>query len=165
MVHYVEEELAPRSRSRIWLRRLWRYGPAVLWMAIIFWASTEQFSSENTASIIQPWIVWFFPRMSPEAVDRLHAAIRKSAHVTEYAICALLVARALIGSSRPLLARGWFVVGILLLAALAASDEYHQSFVPSRTAAVGDVLIDMSGGAAALSILAIWRWLRRAAVN
>ena len=69
---------------------------AVLWMAIIFWASTEQFSSENTASIIQPWIVWLFPGMSPEAVDNLHAAIRKSAHVTEYAICALLVARALI---------------------------------------------------------------------
>ena len=165
MVRYVEDVLAPRSGSRIWLRRLWRYGPAVLWMAIIFWASTEQFSSENTASVIQPWIVWMFPGMSPEAVDRLHAAIRKSAHVTEYAICALLVARALIGSSRPLLSRGWFVVGILVLAALAVSDEYHQSFVPSRTAAVGDVLIDMSGGAAALSILAIWRWLRRAAAN
>jgi VanZ family protein len=165
MVHYIEDELAPRSRSRTWPRRLWRYGPVVLWVALIFWASTEQFSSDKTASVIQPWILWLFPGMSPEAVENLHGAIRKSAHVVEYAICALLVARALIGSSRPLLSRGWFVIGILLLAAISATDEYHQSFVPSRTAAVKDVLIDMSGGAVALAILALWRRARRAAAR
>lgn len=93
-------------------------------------------------------------------MENLHAAIRKSAHVTEYGILALLVARALIGSSLSFFSRGWFVIAVLMLIAIAASDEYHQSFVPSRTAAVTDVLIDISGGVVALSLLALWRWFR-----
>jgi VanZ family protein len=158
---YLEDVLLPPPKPK-WRRRLWRYGPVVLWISLIFWASTEQFSSDNTAQVIQPWILWLFPKMSPETVEWIHAAIRKSAHVTEYAICALLVARALIGSSWPLLSRGWFVSCVLLLATVSASDEYHQSFVPSRTAAVTDVLIDMSGGLVALTLLALFRRWRRA---
>lgn len=43
----------------------------------------------------------------------------------------------------------WAVMTVLLVAGYAAFDEFHQSFVPGRTAAVGDVLIDTSGGIAA----------------
>lgn len=100
--------------------------------------------------------------MSPETIDWLHGIVRKSAHVTEYAVFALLVARALMGSSRPLLARGWFAMSCLLLTTLAVTDEYHQSFVASRTPAVTDVLIDTSGGFAALAALALWRQARNA---
>jgi VanZ family protein len=97
--------------------------------------------------------------MSIETVLWLHTLIRKSAHVAEYAIFALLVARALLGSTRPPLARGWFVITVLLLALMAAADEYHQSFVPSRTAALGDVILDIFGGLAALSSMLTWRLL------
>ena len=155
----LETVLAPRRPS--WLHRFWRYGPIALWIALIFWASTDQFSSEHTGGIIRPWIEWLFPRMSPDEVESLHGLIRKAAHVTEYAIFALLVARALITSSIPLFSRGWLIICLVVLTALAASDEYHQSFVPSRTAAVTDVLIDMSGGLVALTILAVWRLARR----
>ncbi|HEV3415862.1 MAG TPA: VanZ family protein [Pirellulales bacterium] len=165
---YRDEELIAPPRKPSWPHRLWRYGPVLIWIGLIFWASTDQFSSENTAQVIQPWLVWLFPGMSAETLDWLHGVIRKSAHVTEYAIFALLVARAFLSSSRPWLSRRWFVAGFLVLTALAASDEYHQSFVPSRTAAVTDVLIDMSGGLVALTILALfrrwrtWRRMRRA---
>jgi VanZ family protein len=47
-------------------------------------------------------------------------------------------------------------VTILIIAGYAALDEYHQSFVPGRTAAVGDVLIDTSGGAAALIVASLF---------
>ena len=46
-----------------------------------------------------------------------------------------------------------------LFSLYAASDEFHQMFVPTRTAHVTDVLIDTAGGAAGL--LAMWwygRW-------
>jgi VanZ family protein len=155
----LETVLAPCRSS--WLRRVWRYGPIVVWIALIFWASTDQFSSEHTGGIIRPWIEWLFPGMSPDGVEKLHDVIRKAAHVTEYAIFALLVARALIGSSLALFSRGWLAISLLLLAAVAATDEYHQSFVPSRTAAIADVFIDMSGGLVALAILAVWRLARR----
>jgi VanZ family protein len=155
----LETVLAPRRPS--WSRRLWRYGPIALWIAMIFWASTDQFSSERTGGMIRPWIEWLFPGMSPESVDTWHGVIRKAAHVTEYAIFALLVARALISSSLALFSRGWLAISLLLLAVVAATDEYHQSFEPSRTAAMMDVLIDMSGGLVALTILALWRLGRR----
>jgi len=156
-----KQGLIPTPAGHILRRRLWRYGPVAAWIALICWASTDQFSSEHTAQVIQPWITWLFPSLSPAAVDWLHGVIRKSAHVTEYAIFALLAARALIGSFRPLLARRWFVICCFLLAALATTDEYHQSFVPSRTAAITDVLIDISGGLVALMTLALWRRWRR----
>jgi VanZ family protein len=35
----------------------------------------------------------------------------------------------------------------------ALIDEYHQSFVPSRTASVFDSLIDMAGGITALILV------------
>jgi VanZ family protein len=46
---------------------------------------------------------------------------------------------------------------VLLVAAHAFLDEYHQSFTPSRTASVGDSLLDIAGGLVGLFL----RWLRR----
>jgi len=37
-------------------------------------------------------------------------------------------------------------------AVFAASDEFHQSFIPSRTASVKDVMIDTCGAAIALAL-------------
>jgi len=42
----------------------------------------------------------------------------------------------------------------------ALLDEYHQSFVPSRTASVYDSLIDATGGMVALLFVQRWK-LRR----
>jgi VanZ family protein len=47
----------------------------------------------------------------------------------------------------------------LIVALYAASDEFHQSFVPTRTALVSDVFVDTAGGAAGL--LALWAFGRR----
>ena len=61
--------------------------------------------------------------------------LRKGAHVTEYAMLALLLVRAL-GREVPA-----FALGVLY----AASDEFHQSFVRGRHAAPLDVAIDAVG--------------------
>ena len=45
---------------------------------------------------------------------------------------------------------GW-ALGVIFL--YAASDEFHQSFVPGRTALCSDVLIDTAGGATAVFLL------------
>jgi VanZ family protein len=53
---------------------------------------------------------------------------------------------------------------ILIVAGYAALDEFHQSFVPGRTAAVTDVLLDTSGGAAAQLLIALavlWHGVRK----
>jgi VanZ family protein len=43
----------------------------------------------------------------------------------------------------------------------AASDEFHQRFVPTRTPLVSDVLIDTCGGAAGLFAVWIFGRLRK----
>jgi VanZ family protein len=157
----LKREQLPQASHRVWPNRVWRYGPVLAWIALISLASTEAFSSERTLHVIGPWLLRLFPSMSLETVLWVHTAIRKSAHVAEYAVFAALTARALLGSSRAILARGWFAIAVLLLILMAAADEYHQSFVPNRTASIGDVIIDIIGGVAALSSILTWRLLTR----
>jgi VanZ family protein len=53
----------------------------------------------------------------------------------------------------------WFLAALSLIVIYALLDEYHQSFVPSRTGSVYDSLIDSLGGLAALILVS--RWKRR----
>jgi VanZ family protein len=140
-----------------WRRRLWRYGPLVLWMGFIWFASTGDFSAANTSRIIRPLLLWLFPDISPSQIVYAHFIVRKTAHFTEYALLAFLAARALSVSSKRLLRRGWFLISLLLIVIYALVDEYHQSYVATRTASVYDSLIDMAGGLTALSLYAFWR--------
>ncbi|HSV06668.1 MAG TPA: VanZ family protein, partial [Candidatus Binatus sp.] len=84
----------------------------------------------------------------------MHFWIRKLAHFTEYLILSTLLYRGLRGSQR------WSVRAAVLALAMAGvyavGDEFHQWFVPGRTAAATDCLIDVSGAAAGQGLLAAW---------
>jgi VanZ family protein len=138
-------------------RRVWRYAPLFLWLAFIFFASTAEFSASNTSRIIGPLLRWLFPNISEEQLQFAHFMTRKAAHFTEYAVLAWLAARAFITSSAAALKRHWFPVSLLLVIIYSLLDEYHQTFVPSRTGSVYDSLIDMAGGLTALLLYALWR--------
>ena len=129
-------------------RVLSRYLPLVAWLAFISYASSDEFSAENTSRIIGPLILWLFPHTTPETLAVIHFITRKIAHFTEYAILGFLAARAFRTSTQR-----WFLVSVCLVVVYALIDEYHQSFVPSRTASVFDSLIDMAGGLTALLII------------
>ncbi len=146
-------EIAERTRFR-------RYAPLVFWMAFIFFASSQEFSAANTSSILRPVLLWLFPRISEAKIAFIHFSIRKCAHFTEYAVLALLSARAFLGSSKQILRRRWFLAALALVAVYALSDEFHQSFVPSRTASVYDSMIDTAGGFSALVLCALWRKIK-----
>ena len=146
-----------RQGGQVW-SRIGRYGPLILWLAFIFFASTGEFSAENTSRIIRPLLLWLFPGISEERLALAHFLIRKAAHFTEYAILALLSARAFSTSLKEMLRRHWFFISLALIILYALTDEYHQSFVPSRTSSIYDSLIDMSGGLTMLCLYALWRW-------
>jgi VanZ family protein len=154
------EKVTKMAGAGRWRRRVWRYGPLLVWMAFISFASTRAFSADNTSRVIGPLLVWLFPTISPAQLDHAHHLIRKAAHFTEYAIFAFLAARALARSSQPVLRHGWFLISLLMVISYALVDEFHQSFVPSRTASIYDSLIDMSGGLCALLVYALWLKLR-----
>jgi len=141
-----------------WLKHWW---PALIWALVISGFSTAAFTSDNTSHFIIPILRFFLPHASAETLDFLHHIIRKCGHLTEYFILSMLILRGIRAGEKGMHLR-WALVTILVIAAYAALDEYHQSFVPGRTAAVGDVLIDTSGGIAAQIVASLFVLLGKA---
>ncbi len=127
--------------------------PVFIWIGIIFAGSTDIFSTQQTSRYLVPFLRWLDPHISISAIAAIHFALRKLGHLTEYAILAALLWRAL-RSARNLRARmTTLFVGVWVTCAIfAASDEFHQSFIATRTASLNDALIDSLGAAAGLAI-------------
>jgi VanZ family protein len=126
--------------------------PVLVWMTVIFSASADSHSYEHSSFLVEPFLHWLFPQMSQAEVDEIHHLIRKCGHLTEYAILALLLWRAT-GQATNLLAWPRARKTLLLVCLYAATDEFHQSFVPTRTSLVSDVFIDTTGGVIGLIVL------------
>ncbi len=136
-------------RSGEFQSAIWRWGPLILWMAVISGLSTDAFSAAETGRLLMPLLRLLFPGASPASLDLLHAVVRKGAHVTEFAILALLWYRALDWRRS-----GWqtkaALTALVLAAGFGALDEVHQMFVPSRTASIVDIGWDSLGAALGL---------------
>jgi len=136
--------------------------PVVLWASTIFGASSDSGSFQRSSRIIGPLLHWLFPNLSPEQTHAVVIFARKCAHITEFAIFTLLVWNALRRprwkdprpwSWRQAFEALWFAV------LYAATDEFHQTFVPSREGCLRDVCIDSSGALAGLLLFwALGRW-------
>jgi len=115
----------------------------------------------HTSRFLKTFLLWIDPRLGAETVAAVQIAIRKAGHMCEYAVLAVLVWRASngadLGRVRPWPARlAWTTWGSAV--AYAVSDEFHQSFVPSREGSPRDVVIDAAG--AALAVGMVW-WAGR----
>jgi VanZ family protein len=132
-------------------------------MCVIFSASGDRASFQHSSHIIGPLFLWLFPNAGPHAVHNVVFFIRKCAHLTEYAILALLLLRALqlTKGGQQLWQARHARIALLIVALYAAGDEFHQSFVPTREASVWDVLIDTTGAAAALFLIWAFNRFRR----
>lgn len=99
--------------------------PPILWMGLIFY-----FSSQPHFTLV------------PETT--LDFITFKSLHMIEYGFLYFLLFRGLYKTTSCTLSELLlltFIVGSLY----AISDEYHQSFVPTREGKVRDVVIDITG--------------------
>ena len=110
---------------------LGRWALVVAWMAVVFFVSSV--SRLGMAGRVPDWI----------------------SHPVEYGIGAVLLCRALTAPGR--VPRGTSAVTAVLLATLyGVTDEYHQSFVPGRTADPADVAKDFLGATAAALFYRRW---------
>lgn len=126
--------------------------PVIAWMILIFAGSSDVLSAQQTSRFLVPFLLWLDPSMPYQTIAAIHVVVRKAGHVTEYAILAALLWRALRGTF-PVISKRVISVGTFAIAAaFAVSDEFHQSFVPSRTATLHDVFIDWMGVALAITI-------------
>jgi VanZ family protein len=124
-------------------------------MAFIFGMSTRIGSSESTSGVFNTIVNWLWPALSSAERNLIFYLCRKAGHVIEYTILSLLAVRAV---QQDRAAWQWRAAGTAVLLAIlyAASDEWHQRFVPSRTSDWHDVLIDTAGVALGVGLT----WLR-----
>jgi VanZ family protein len=146
----------PTSATSDRLTTLQRWLPVVVWAAFISWFSTDAFSARSTNHYIDPVLRFFFGELTPAGFRLAHGIIRKSAHLTEYAILGVLMSRAMTepGARVPV---AIVLRTLAFCAAYAMLDEAHQTLVPSRTGSGIDVLIDTVGATIGTLILARYR--------
>jgi VanZ family protein len=105
--------------------------------------------------------MWLNPHMSWATVAEINLVLRKLGHLTEYAILATLLWRALRDLVRSRSFYPLALIALIACAIFATTDEFHQSFIPSRTASPNDVMIDICGAATGLVICMLFAARRR----
>ena len=147
--------------------RIATFLPALIMMCVIFHFSAEEAeTSTRTSTAVGRMIVMTVADLShreyteEELTQRAIAvdgAVRKTAHMAEYACLAALI-------SVPLLLYGMrgkklLFLTIFLPLLYAASDEYHQTFVKGRSGNIRDVLIDGIG--IIIYVIFLWKLSRK----
>ena len=127
--------------------------PVLIWLALIYVGSTDLMSAEHTSRFLGPFLRWLKPDITADAIAKVQLFVRKVAHLTEYAILATLLWRAVYsGTNLKIKISTLFVTVWAVSTLIAIADEFHQSLVASRTASIGDVRIDMIGAVVGLLI-------------
>jgi len=148
------------TASRPNLARAW--WPAAVWIGLIAFESTDFFSAQNTSSVLYTILTRLFGHINFYNFLVFHHYLRKTGHVVGYGMLSLLLLRgwrATLGRVPTLLLRA-ALLSWLGTVCVAALDEWHQSFIPSRTGSVWDVALDTMAGVAFL-VFAFF-WLRHA---
>lgn len=144
-------------------RAVWKpWLAAILWTLIIATESSDMFSSSHTSRYLYPFLTWLFGPIDPARYEFWHGIGRKAGHIIGYGILCLLYFRAwrvTLPDFRIRWSGKWAALALLMTAFVAALDEWHQSYIPSRTGTVHDVLLDSSAGL--LFLVLTYLWVRR----
>jgi VanZ family protein len=115
---------------------IFRFGPALAIMAIIFTASGT-------------------PGTELPSFGILDLLVKKGGHMFGYALLAAAYYHALTNNRSA--SRIYYVIAFCLTLLYAATDEWHQRFTPGRTSSIQDVCIDSTGGFISLAIQYLFR--------
>ena len=116
----------------------------VIWCSVIFYMSSRNGDQSSGMSQLVAQVLNHALRtiFGSHAITIPEIVIRKLAHFTEYLLLGMLLLSGLFNKLRPLRS---FLFALVAGTIYAASDEFHQIFIPGRTAAAHDVLIDAAG--------------------
>ena len=151
----------------------------LLWMVLIFCFSAQNAddSSSTSGHLLEDLLSLFTPgwdsmtaAQQKARLDACHTLFRKCGHFTEYTVLGTLLTLFFRWGhtekqEKPYL-RLW--IPAVLAFCYAATDEFHQRFVPGRSCEFRDVMIDLSGamlGLAAVSAVIVIRRKKQAALS
>jgi VanZ family protein len=135
---------------------------ATLWLIVIAIESSALLSAHNTSRILYPLLHFLFG-LNRLNFEHWHFYIRKGGHVFGYAMLSFLLFRAwratLPTAGNPKWTLRWANIALLGTALVASLDEWHQSFLPSRTGRWQDVVLDACAGLGAQVLILLWlKW-------
>jgi VanZ family protein len=132
---------------------------AILWLIVIAMESTNLASSHNTSRILYPLLHFLFG-LTYARFEHWHFFIRKGGHIFGYGMLSILLFRAwretLSASENLKWTFRWATLAVLGTALVASLDEWHQSYLPSRTGTPHDVVLDSSAAIAAQIFVFLW---------
>jgi VanZ family protein len=115
-----------------------------LWLPVVLWAGAI-FAASSVSQV---------PALPTHVTDKMvHAAI--------YGVLGAACLRALAGGRWSGVSLAVAAGSVLAATAYGATDEFHQWFVPGRSADVQDLLADLMGSASAATVILAVGWLRR----
>ena len=128
---------------------------AILWLGLIVGESTNLASAEHTGQILYPLLHYLFG-LQPARFPVWHFLFRKTGHIVGYATLSWLLFRAW-RDTFPFPGRRWSIqwarISFFMTALVACLDEWHQSYLPSRTGNLRDVLLDSTAALIAQGLI------------
>lgn len=129
--------------------RKWWLLAAIAWCAAIFFVTGAPTSTgSSTQQLLERYL-----EISPETAAGINFAFRKLVHLGAFAVLAVLFCNGL--------KKRRFLFAWLLTTLYAATDEFHQSFLPDRTASVWDVALDSLGALLGVGLVVLFSTMRR----
>ena len=153
LLEYGELTSSTKRIIKAWL-------PSAVWLAVIVLESTNLGSAEHTGRILYP-IFHFLFNMNVERFAALHILLRKTGHFVGYFTLSVLLFRSWRATFPRLSTRWclqWATLALLSTVLVAMLDEWHQTFLPSRTGTIRDVILDST--AALIAQIALFAILR-----
>jgi VanZ family protein len=149
-----------------WWLKVWL--PVAIAVAVICVESTGTFSAQNTSSWLRPILERWFGAFQDNAWESFHHHLRKTGHFVGYGTVGFTFLRAWLHTRArrgvPTLV-SWRLESSILAnlspAVVASADEFHQTFIPSRTGTPVDVLLDTCGATALCLLVWLVCWSRR----
>lgn len=133
---------------KVWL-------PSAVWLAVIALESTNLGSAEHTGRILFP-ILHFLFGLDMARFATWHILLRKTGHFVGYFVLSILLFRSWRATFPRLSTRWcvqWATIAFLMTSLIASMDEWHQTFLPSRTGMLRDVVLDCSAAFLAQVVL------------
>ena len=131
----------------------------VFWVILVFSNSLRVGADSKGQSVgLLVQIIQWFPFLRTLDFSVLHNILRKLAHLTEYTILGVLLARAFVCKNCKC---AFFAAPLIVGALLAAIDETIQLYTPGRGGRLSDVLLDTVGVALGILIFRLWRKWRK----
>lgn len=144
------------STQRIWYAWL----PALIWLGVIAVESTSYLSSDNTSRFLYP-LLHYLLGLDPAHFSVWHHYIRKTGHFVGYFILSSFLFRAwgatLQATAGERWSPRWATISFLMTVLVASLDEWHQTFIPSRTGTIRDVILDSFAALVAQIFIMVWR--------